>query len=165
MSNTLPKIALDTEHGRLEVVLYEADAPNAVASLLELAEQGFYTSQKFFSSAPAMRLHFGRNAAGEGCGYHVEQEPSPKHLFETAGMVGLSLEAEDNGSEFFIALEALPHLDGATAVVGQVVSGNELLPQLKVGSELRSVKILREGTPREVQKTVLREPKITLSRR
>ncbi len=164
MSNTLPKIALDTEHGRLEVVLYEADAPNAVASLLELAEQGFYTSQKFFSGAPQMRLHFGQTAAGEGCGYRVEQEPSPRRHFDTAGMVGLSPEAQDNGGEFFIALEALPHLDGTCPVVGRVVSGEELLPQLKVGSELRSVKILREGTPREVQKTVIREPRITLSR-
>lgn len=165
MPDMLPKIALDTSKGRLEVVLYENVARVAVASLLDLAESGFYNGMKFFSPAPQMKLHFGRNDQGEGAGYQITQQVPRRNHFDAAGRLGLAGTGADNGSDFFLALEAMPHLDEKLPAIGQIVSGLDVLQQLGPGDQLRAVKVLR-GAPASVDfsKTVTREETVRLSR-
>lgn len=55
--------------------------------------------------------------------------------------------APDSASaQFYIALEALPELDGRYAVFGQVVQGMEVVDAIQQGDKITSARILEGGT-------------------
>jgi peptidyl-prolyl cis-trans isomerase B (cyclophilin B) len=46
---------------------------------------------------------------------------------------------DTGGSQFFIALSPQPHLDGGYTVFGQVVAGDEVLDQIRLGDRIEKV--------------------------
>ena len=48
------------------------------------------------------------------------------------------------GSQFFIVLEAQPHLDGVHTVFGQVVEGIDLIDKIRQGDLMQNVTVVEE---------------------
>lgn len=162
----LPKIALETDQGRIEIILFEFACHNAAASMISLTDRGFYNGLSFFSEAPEMRLHFGRNSDAEGPGYHIHPEEGKRQSFDSAGWVGLGSDDTDNGGDFFISLEALPHLDGVKPLVGQVVDGMDVMLRLQSGSTIRRAILVNcNASDYEVEADHTREETVKLSRK
>ena len=48
------------------------------------------------------------------------------------------------GSQFFIVLEAQPHLDGVHTVFGQVIEGMDVVDSIRQGSVMQNVTVVEE---------------------
>jgi cyclophilin family peptidyl-prolyl cis-trans isomerase/protein-disulfide isomerase len=119
--------------GEVILDLYEASAPQAVNSFVYLARSGWYDHTPAFRVVRGQYVEFG-DPSGTGLGtpgYSYGLESSPAVTFDQPGVVGVaSDDPSTNGSRFFVALTALPMYDGERTVLGQVVSGLDLLDAL-----------------------------------
>jgi cyclophilin family peptidyl-prolyl cis-trans isomerase len=130
-SDYYARIRLNT--GEVILDLYEASAPQAVNSFVFLAQRGWYDDTPAFRVVRGQYVEFG-DPSGTGFGapgYSYGLESSPAVTFDQPGVVGVaSDDPSTNGSRFFVALTALPMYDGERTVLGQVVSGLDLLDGL-----------------------------------
>jgi peptidyl-prolyl cis-trans isomerase B (cyclophilin B) len=46
---------------------------------------------------------------------------------------------DTGGSQFFLTLSPQPHLDGGYTVFGQVVAGDEVMDQIRLGDRIEAV--------------------------
>lgn len=90
-----------------------------------------------FRVKPSKRLIYGREISDPGSSL----KPILPH---ERGSVAMARSTDPNSasSQFYIALEALPELDGRYAVFGRVVSGMDVVDQLEQGDKLIRATIL-----------------------
>ena len=137
-------VVIETDLGKIVVELFPGDAPNHVERFRELAAAGFYDGLVFHRVVPGFVIQAGdpatrdpstprsRYGAG-GSGVRLEAEFNERHhLRGTVSMArsadvdsGDSLFYDTADSQFFICLEAKPHLDGLYTIFGQVIAGME----------------------------------------
>jgi cyclophilin family peptidyl-prolyl cis-trans isomerase/protein-disulfide isomerase len=124
---------LNTEKGEIRIELFAAEAPVTVNSFAFLAQSGWFDGVMFHRVLPGFIAQAGDpSGTGYGApGYTFSNEIDPGLRFDQPGRVGMANTGPDsNGSQFFIAYDALPNLDGAYTVFGQVVSGMDVLQEL-----------------------------------
>jgi cyclophilin family peptidyl-prolyl cis-trans isomerase len=125
--------------GEIILDLYEDTAPRAVNSFVFLAKSGWYDGTPAYSVVRGEYVEFG-DPTGTGFGtpgFSYDLEASPAVTFDRPGVVGVASEDPSaNGSRFFVALTALPMYDGRRTVLGQVVSGLDLLDTLSARDPL-----------------------------
>jgi cyclophilin family peptidyl-prolyl cis-trans isomerase/predicted DsbA family dithiol-disulfide isomerase len=125
--------------GEVILDLYEDSAPQAVNSFVFLAQHGWYDGTPAFRVVRGQYVEFG-DPTGTGFGtpgYSYGLESSPAVTFDQPGVVGMAGDdPSTNGSRFFVALTALPMYDGERTVLGQVVSGLDLLDALSARDPL-----------------------------
>jgi len=150
---------IKTDQGTIRVKFYDKDAPNTVASFIELAQSGFYDKTAFHRVIPGFVAQGGdpqskgmtpaqvvQAAAAQqlgtgGPGYNLKAEfNSRKHLEGTVAMAR-SQSPDSAGSQFYICLAPQPSLDGQYTVFGQVVEGMDVVKKLTVGSIIDSITI------------------------
>ena len=136
-------VVIETTEGRFIIRLYPADAPKTVANFVKLVSQGFYDSLTFHRVVPGFVLQGGDpnsrdenpfNDGQGGPGYTVPAEIKRKHEKGAVAMARKPDVAnparESNGSQFYIALNDLPQLDGGYTVFGKVISGWDTIERL-----------------------------------
>jgi len=125
--------------GEVILDLYEDAAPQAVNSFAFLAQNGWYDGTPAFRVVRGQYVEFG-DPTGTGFGtpgYSYGLESSPTVTFDQPGVVGVAGDdPSTNGSRFFVALTSLPMYDGERTVLGQVVSGLDLLDALSARDPL-----------------------------
>lgn len=148
-----------TSKGTVTLEFYPEDAPNHVASFIELADAGFYNGIKFHRVIPGFVAQGGdpitrdltpeqvvAGAPGVGTGGPGWQQKaefnSRKHETGTLAMAR-SQHPDSAGSQFYICLAPQPSLDGQYTVFGKVVEGMEVVTALTVGDTIESVTITR----------------------
>jgi peptidyl-prolyl cis-trans isomerase B (cyclophilin B) len=69
-------------------------------------------------------------------------------LTHERGAVAMARSADPNSAsaQFYVALEALPELDGRYAVFGRVVQGMEVVDAIQQGDRLTKARVLEGGT-------------------
>jgi len=138
-----PKAKIITAHGEIEMELYFDIAPLTVYNFIRLAKEGFYDSLDFHRVIPAFVVQ-GGDPHGDGWGgpgYTIRCEYSP--LTFKRGTVGIAHSGRDTGgSQFFITLMPLPHLDSRYTVFGQVISGMEVVDQIVRGDKIEHIEII-----------------------
>ncbi|HYZ75234.1 MAG TPA: peptidylprolyl isomerase, partial [Chthoniobacterales bacterium] len=83
-------------------------------------------------------------------GYEFPDEFSPKLRHDSIGVLSMANSGPDtNGCQFFITLDAENQLNYLHSVFGKVVSGLEVLPEVKQGDKME-IKILRLGAAANV---------------
>jgi len=140
---------ITTDKGVIRFKFYPDEAPNHVASFIELALQGFYDGTKFHRVEPGFVIQGGdplsktdnpRVGTG-GPGYFLAAEFSGlQHLDGTVSMARAQ-DPNSAGSQFFICLGPQPFLDGQYTVFGQVIEGMDVVRAIEPGDVKRSVTI------------------------
>jgi peptidyl-prolyl cis-trans isomerase B (cyclophilin B) len=121
----VPAATLHTNHGAIEVELFEDDAPKTVANFVKLAGDGFYDGVVFHRVIPEFMIQ-GGDPTGTGTGgpgYEFEDEIN-RHEVVRGALAMANAGPNTNGSQFFIVTaEATPWLDGKHTVFGHVIGG------------------------------------------
>lgn len=113
-------------------------APNTVANFIFLAEDGFYDGLTFHRVIPGFMIQ-GGDPLGNGTGgpdYSIDGEFSSNgfenNLKHERGVISMARSQDFNsaGSQFFIMVEAAPHLDGEYAAFGKVIEGMEVVDKI-----------------------------------
>jgi cyclophilin family peptidyl-prolyl cis-trans isomerase len=116
---------LHTNHGAIDVELFDEDAPKTVENFRKLAGDGFYDGVTFHRVIPDFMIQ-GGDPTGTGTGgpgYTFEDEIND-HKVERGALAMANAGPNTNGSQFFIVTtEAAPWLDGKHTVFGRVTSG------------------------------------------
>jgi peptidyl-prolyl cis-trans isomerase B (cyclophilin B) len=116
---------LHTNHGPIEVELFDEDAPKTVENFRKLAQDGFYDGVTFHRVIPDFMIQGGdpTGTGSGGPGYTFEDEPN-QHRVERGALAMANAGPNTNGSQFFIVTaDACPWLDGKHTVFGRVTSG------------------------------------------
>src|SRR5438874_7673759 len=116
---------LHTNHGAIEVELFEGEAPKTVENFRKLAEDGFYDGVIFHRIIPDFMIQGGdpTGTGSGGPGYSFEDEFN-EHKVERGALAMANAGPNTNGSQFFIVTaDACPWLDGKHTVFGKVMNG------------------------------------------
>jgi cyclophilin family peptidyl-prolyl cis-trans isomerase len=128
---------LHTNHGAIELELFDEDAPKTVANFVKLAGEGFYDGVVFHRVIPDFMIQ-GGDPTGTGTGgpgYTFEDEINP-HPVARGALAMANAGPNTNGSQFFIVTaESCPWLDGKHTVFGRVSGGMEAVDEIS-GVEL-----------------------------
>lgn len=112
-------------------------APNHVERIKELTRQGFYDGLTFHRVIDGFMAQTGdpKGDGTGGSGQNIKAEFSSTP-FER-GTVGMARAQNPDSadSQFFIMLEAAPHLNGKYTVWGEVVEGMEHVNRIKKGTK------------------------------
>jgi peptidyl-prolyl cis-trans isomerase B (cyclophilin B) len=124
----------------LIIELYEKDAPNTVANFEKLASDGFYNGLVFHRVIPGFVAQGGcpKGTGTGGPGYTINCEINPnKH--ERGSLAMAHAGRNTGGSQFYIAYQPQPHLDGQHTVFGKVIKGMEYVDAFNNGTRMESV--------------------------
>ena len=129
---------LRTNRGTLKVRLMPDVAPMHVASTLYLTLLGFYDGLKFHRIIPNFMAQGGcpLGTGTGGPGYQYEGEFGDEQ-HDRPGLLSMANAGPGtDGSQFFLTFVPTSWLDGAHSIFGEVVEGQEVLPEIeKRGSE------------------------------
>jgi peptidyl-prolyl cis-trans isomerase B (cyclophilin B) len=120
---------LHTNHGAIELELFEGEAPKTVENFRKLASDGFYDGVIFHRVIPDFMIQGGDpdGTGSGGPGYMFEDEFND-HPVVRGALAMANSGPNTNGSQFFIVTaDACPWLDGKHTVFGQVTSGMDVV--------------------------------------
>ena len=120
---------LQTNHGAIELELFDEDAPKTVENFKKLARDGFYDGVIFHRVISDFMIQGGdpTGTGSGGPGYQFEDEFND-HKVERGALAMANAGPNTNGSQFFIVTaDACPWLDGKHTVFGQVTSGMDVV--------------------------------------
>jgi len=124
---------LHTNHGAIEVELFDGDAPVTVDNFRKLATDGFYDGVIFHRVIKDFMIQ-GGDPTGTGTGgpgYTFEDEIND-HKIVRGALAMANAGPGTNGSQFFIVTTgAAPWLDGKHTVFGQVTSGMDAIDSIE----------------------------------
>lgn len=161
-----PPMSLEEGKGyRAHVVMESGDefviellpdsAPQTVNSFVFLANEGWFDGVPFHRVLPGFVAQTG-DPSGTGMGgpgYQLPNEIDPNLSHDVAGMVAMANTGPDtNGSQWYITLGPVTHLDGGYTIFGRVVEGMDVVEgitprdpssgaQLPDGDKIQSVTI------------------------
>jgi peptidyl-prolyl cis-trans isomerase B (cyclophilin B) len=129
----LSQATLHTNHGAIEIELFDDDAPKTVENFKKLAGDGFYDGLIFHRVIKDFMIQGGdpQGTGTGGPGYTFEDEIND-HKIVRGALAMANAGPNTNGSQFFIVTtDAAPWLDGKHTVFGQVTSGMEAVDAIE----------------------------------
>jgi len=157
---------IETDKGNIVILLEYKKTPMTVANFVGLAEGKmentakplgvpYYDSIKFHrvitkgNGDPQDFMIQGGDPTGTGTsgpGYNFPDEIDPSLKHDVPGILSMANAGPGtNGSQFFITVTATPWLDGKHTVFGRVISGMDVVNQIKVNDVMKKVRIERVG--------------------
>ncbi|USZ70285.1 peptidylprolyl isomerase [Natronosalvus halobius] len=144
-----PTATLHTSEGDITVELFEERAPRTVGNFVGLAtgEREWtdpetderVTDEPLYDDVPFHRIIEGFMIQGGdptgtgrgGPGYTFDDEFHDDLTHDSAGTLSMANAGPNtNGSQFFITLDATPHLDGRHSVFGEVTDGMDVVREI-----------------------------------
>ncbi|WP_018257760.1 peptidylprolyl isomerase [Halomicrobium katesii] len=152
----MTRVTLETSKGDIELELYDERAPRTVENFLGLAEHdpaadaepapdtatwedpesgeirgdSLYEGVEFHRVIEDFMIQTGdpTGTGRGGPGYQFDDEFHDELRHDEAGKLSMANSGPDtNGSQFFITLDAQPHLDDKHAVFGEVADGMDVV--------------------------------------
>jgi len=124
---------MHTNHGAIELELFDDDAPATVENFRKLATDGFYDGVIFHRVIRDFMIQ-GGDPTGTGTGgpgYTFEDEIN-QHKVVRGALAMANAGPNTNGSQFFIVTtQEAPWLDGKHTVFGRVVEGMDTVDTIE----------------------------------
>lgn len=139
---------IHTSKGDVTCELNVKEAPLSVTNFIQLAQGGFYNGLTFHRVVPNFVVQGGdpEGTGRGGPGYTVPSEIKLPHLQGALAWARLSdnmnPQKRSSGSQFYIALEKIPYLDGEYTVFGQTTSGMDVVKKIEQGDVIKSIDIV-----------------------
>ena len=128
----MTRATLHTNHGALEVELFDEDAPKTVQNFVKLARDGFYDGVTFHRVIEDFMIQGGdpTGSGSGGPGYSFEDEFNDRKV-ERGALAMANAGPNTNGSQFFIVTtQSAPWLDGKHTVFGRVTNGMDVVDSI-----------------------------------
>lgn len=128
-------LVLETSKGQVEIEMKPDLAPNHVARITKLVNQGFYNGIIFHRVIPGFMAQTG-DPTGTGMGGSGENLDAEFTNYDyVEGTVGMARAMNPNSadSQFFICFEGCSHLTGQYTVWGQVTDGMDVVRSINEG--------------------------------
>jgi cyclophilin family peptidyl-prolyl cis-trans isomerase len=129
----MSQATMHTNHGPIEIELFEDDAPKTVENFVKLSQDGYYDGLIFHRVIKDFMIQGGcpQGTGTGGPGYEFEDEINDRKIVR--GALAMANRGPDtNGSQFFIVTtDAAPWLDGKHTVFGEVRSGMEAVDSIE----------------------------------
>src|SRR5256886_8753107 len=120
---------LHTNHGAIELELFQEDAPKTVDNFVKLARDGFYDGVIFHRVIPDFMVQGGdpTGTGSGGPGYKFQDEFN-EHKVEPGALAMANAGPNTNGSQFFVLTpDACPCLDRKHTVLRKVTNAMDTL--------------------------------------
>ena len=147
LKNKTYQLVLDTSEGKITLDMLPEVAPGHVKNLLGLAKIGYYDNLIFHRIIKGFMIQGGcpEGTGTGGPGYTIPAEfNATKHM---PGVLSMARTSDPNsaGSQFFICLETVTHLDRQYTAFGKTADADSLavvkkIGEVKTGSQDRPVK-------------------------
>src|SRR4051794_40668967 len=124
---------MHTNHGPIEIELFDEDAPKTVENFRKLSGDGFYDGLVFHRVIRDFMIQGGcpQGTGTGGPGYTFEDEFND-HKVVRGALAMANAGPNTNGSQFFIVTtDAAPWLDGKHTVFGEVTSGMDVVDTIE----------------------------------
>ena len=144
-----PVIVIETVRGTFEFETYPADAPRTVEHVLALVRKRFYNGLRVHRAEPGFVVQMGDPNTRDYTKRHIwgtggsgtpvgasEVSPRRRHV---RGAVAMAHSGDPTraDAQFYVTLVPVPRLNGKYAVFGRVISGMDVVAQLRVGDVIR----------------------------
>jgi peptidyl-prolyl cis-trans isomerase B (cyclophilin B) len=129
----MSKATMHTNHGAIELELFDEDAPKTVENFRKLSGEGFYDGLVFHRVIRDFMIQGGcpQGTGTGGPGYTFEDEFND-HKVVRGALAMANAGPNTNGSQFFIVTtDAAPWLDGKHTVFGEVTSGMDVVDTIE----------------------------------
>jgi cyclophilin family peptidyl-prolyl cis-trans isomerase len=150
-------VVIETKFGEIIIDLFDEVAPKHARNFRKLVKEGFYNGTTFHRVIPGFVIQGGDpfskdndrgNDGKGGPGYTLPAEIKMPHKRGFVGAARLpdniNPEKRSNGSQFYICLSDIPHLDGNYTVFGRVIEGMDVVDKIaKVPTDKRNNPIER----------------------
>jgi len=141
--NTVYRVTIGTDRGRIVMDLNPRLAPNAVNNFVALARDGYYAGLTFHRVVPEFVIQGGcpEGSGRGGPGYRFDDEPVRGEY--TLGAVAMANAGPNtNGSQFFVCIDDCTRkLTKDYSLFGYVVEGIDVAQATQVGDVMRSIDI------------------------
>jgi cyclophilin family peptidyl-prolyl cis-trans isomerase len=145
-----PLIKVSTDKGEMFLELFPDSAPKHVDSMLKLVRKNYYDGLTFHRVVPNFVIQGGcpKGDGTGGPGYTIPAEFNKRpHNKGTLAMARTS-DPNSAGSQFYICLDRIPHLDNQYTVFGQIVKGEEVPEKIKMGDKMK-IEIIQDLKAKE----------------
>jgi peptidyl-prolyl cis-trans isomerase B (cyclophilin B) len=129
----MSQATMHTNHGPIELELFDGDAPKTVENFVKLSQDGYYDGLVFHRVIKDFMIQGGcpQGTGTGGPGYEFEDEIND-HKIVRGALAMANRGPNTNGSQFFIVTtDAAPWLDGKHTVFGEVRSGMEAVDSIE----------------------------------
>jgi cyclophilin family peptidyl-prolyl cis-trans isomerase len=129
----MSQATMHTNHGAIELELFDDDAPKTVDNFVKLSKDGYYDGLIFHRVIRDFMIQGGcpQGTGTGGPGYEFEDEINDNKIVRGA-LAMANAGPNTNGSQFFIVTtDAAPWLDGKHTVFGRVTSGMEAVDAIE----------------------------------
>ena len=138
---------IHTSKGDITCQLNTKGAPLSVTNFVQLARGGFYNGLTFHRVVPNFVVQGGdpEGTGRGGPGYTVPAEIKDPHIQGALAWARLpdnvNPKKRSSGSQFYIALEKIPYLDGEYTVFGKTISGMDVVQKIEQGDVIKGIDI------------------------
>ncbi|MDH5751439.1 MAG: peptidylprolyl isomerase [Deltaproteobacteria bacterium] len=141
MAEKNPIVTITMEHGGvIKAELYPEQAPNTVNNFISLIQKGFYDGLIFHRVIPGFVIQ-GGCPEGSGTGgpdysirgeFFRDQNDPGSILPHSRGVLSMAraTDPDSAGSQFFVMVADVPHLNGQYASFGKVLEGMEVVDEI-----------------------------------
>ena len=136
-------LVVDTTQGRIVIKLRNDIAPGHAARIKQLAREGFYNGVPFHRVIAGFMAQTGDGQNGNGTG--GSKYPDLKAEFSQVpfkrGVVGMARKGNSNdsaNSQWFIMFADGSSLNGQYTVIGEVLSGMDVVDKIKKGEPVQN---------------------------
>ena len=145
----MTKAKMITDKGTMEIEFYDKDAPGTVENFVKLSKDGFYDGLTFHRVLPDFVIQGGDpngNGSG-GPGYSIDCETEGDNQYHDRGVLSMAHAGKNTGgSQFFIchSRNNTAHLDGVHTCFGKVVSGLDVIDEIREGDHIKKIDIIED---------------------
>jgi cyclophilin family peptidyl-prolyl cis-trans isomerase len=129
----MSQATMHTNHGPIELELFDGEAPKTVENFVKLSRDGYYDGLVFHRVIKDFMIQGGcpQGTGTGGPGYEFEDEIN-EHKIVRGALAMANRGPNTNGSQFFIVTtDAAPWLDGKHTVFGEVRAGMEAVDSIE----------------------------------
>lgn len=126
-------VTLRTNHGTIEIELFDEQAPKTAENFAKLIGEGYYDGVIFHRVIDGFMIQGGdpTGTGRGGPGYTIPDEFGAGLAHDDEGILSMANAGPNTGgSQFFITLAATPWLDGKHAIFGKVTDGMDIVREI-----------------------------------